>query len=106
MYFLMKYLHHPGMDDRRDEMRPLHREWVRNGGEGLAVVLVGSALVDDGGASIGNFGLLSAKDEASARAFAEGDPFNAAGIVRAIEITRLADSFQAHRIPDPMTVLS
>ena len=105
MFFLMKCLHRPGMDERRDEVRPKHREWVKSGGEGLAVVLIGSALVDECGASIGNFGVLSAKDEASARAFAEGDPFNAAGIVDTIEIARLADSFQAHRIAEPMTVL-
>jgi hypothetical protein len=37
------------------------------------------------------------------QAFAEGDPFNRAGIVAAIELTQLPDTFQAARISDPMT---
>lgn len=90
----------------RDTHRAEHRAWVKTGGEGRAVVLIGSALIDPDGAATGNFGLLQADDEASARAFAEGDPFNKAGIVETIEIARLADGFQAHRISEPMTVLS
>jgi hypothetical protein len=65
-------------------------------------VLVGSALCDAVGAAIGNFGILEAADAGNARAFAEGDPFNAAGIVREIELTPLPDSFQAYRITNPM----
>ena len=41
----------------------------------------------------------------SARGFAEGDPFARAGIVETIEVTPLPDTFQAHRITDPMSVL-
>ncbi|MCA0920806.1 YciI family protein [Pseudooceanicola nanhaiensis] len=102
-FFLMRCLHHPGMDALRDETRPTHRQWVGSGGEGLAAVLIGAALVDETGASIGNFGVLEARSLADATAFAEGDPFNAAGIVAAIEVTPLPDTFQAHRITDPMS---
>lgn len=103
MYFLMRCLHHARQDVVRDAQRPAHREWVRTGGNGLAVVLVGSALVDDAGTALGNFGILEAKDLAHARAFAEGDPFNTAGIVASIELTALPGTFQAHRISEPMT---
>ena len=41
----------------------------------------------------------------SARRFAEGDPFVGAGIVETIEVTPLPDTFQAHRITEPMSVL-
>ena len=104
MYFLMRCLHHDNQDIVRDTHRPAHREWVRTGGNGLAVVLVGSALLDDAGTSIGNFGILEAASLSEAHAFAEGDPFNQAGIVANIELTALPDAFQAHRISEPMTV--
>lgn len=103
MFFLMRCLHHKGQDLARDTHRLSHRAWVQSGGDGLAAVLIGSALVDDGGSSIGNFGILEAASLEEARAFAEGDPFNRAGIVASIELTRLPDTFQAARISDPMT---
>ena len=104
MYFLMRCLHHAGQDAARDTHRPAHRSWVQSGGDGAATVLIGSALLDGNGASIGNFGILEAADLAQARAFAEGDPFNRAGIVASIELTPLPETFQAHRIADPMSL--
>ena len=106
MYFLMRCLHHDKQEIVRDAHRPAHREWVRTGGNGLAAVLVGSALLDDAGMSAGNFGIVEAADLSHARAFAEGDPFNQAGIVASIELTALPDTFQAHRISEPMTLRS
>jgi uncharacterized protein len=101
-YFLMRCLHHPGMDARRDAHRPRHREWVGSGGNGLVCVLIGSALTDDSGGSVGNFGILEARSAADALAFAEGDPFAKEGIVREIVLEALPDTFQAQRI-DPMS---
>lgn len=103
MYFLMVCRHHDGVDEKRSSVRDEHKQWVVSGGEGSASVLIGSATVGEDGKANGNFGVLEAKDEASARAFAEGDPYNKAGIVAAIEITPLPDTFQAHRISEPMT---
>ncbi|PJI39905.1 MAG: hypothetical protein CTR54_18895 [Rhizobium sp.] len=103
MFVLMRCLHHPGQDGSRDAHRPAHRAWVQSGGDGTATVLIGSALLDENGGAIGNFGILEAADFAHARTFAEGDPFNRAGIVAAIELTPLPDSFQASRISNPMT---
>ncbi len=103
MYFLMVCRHHDGMDEKREAVRSEHKQWVVSGGEGSAVVLIGSATLGADGKANGNFGVLEAKDEASARAFAEGDPYAHAGIVSEIEITPLPDTFQAHRISEPMT---
>ncbi len=103
MFVLMRCLHHPGQDAARDEHRPAHRAWVQSGGGGKVSVLIGSALLGEDGASAGNFGILEAPDMAAARAFAEGDPFNAAGIVASIELTPLPDAFQADRIANPMS---
>lgn len=103
MHVLMICRHHPGQDDRRDIHRPAHREWVRSGGEGLATVLIGSALLDGEGRPAGNFGILEAADLAAARAFAEGDPFARAGLVAGIDLLPLPDGFQADRIARPMT---
>lgn len=102
-FFLMRCLHHPGQDAARDLHRPAHRVWVGSGGDGRVSVLIGSALCDDTGASIGNFGVLEAATLADARAFAAGDPFNAAGIVASIEVTPLPATFQADRITAPMS---
>ena len=102
MYFLMICHHHEHVATLRDELRPRHREWVQCGGNGLARVLTGSALWSDTGEGIGNFGILEATDEDAARRFAEGDPFALGGVVARIELTRLADGFQAQRI-DPLT---
>lgn len=103
MYFLMICHHKPDASRLRDKLRPAHRVHVESGGDGVARVLVGSALredvLEDG---IGNFGILEAESVEKARAFAQNDPFNTGGVVERFEIIRLADNFQAHRI-DPMT---
>lgn len=102
-FFLMRCVHHPGKDGERDRLRPQHRDWVGTGGNGLVSVLIGSALHDDAGAGIGNWGVLEARGMADAHSFATGDPFNKAGIVKQIELTALPDGFQAARITSPMS---
>lgn len=104
MYFLMVCPHRSGADIAalRDQVRPLHREWVTSGGNGLARVLTGSALWNAKAEGIGNFGIIEAADETAARAFGEGDPFFTRGVVERVELTRLADTFQAGRI-QPLT---
>jgi uncharacterized protein YciI len=104
MFFLMICIHHDGPEVAalRDSLRAAHRGWVASGGEGLAVVLTGSALWDGQGRAVGNFGILQAADEAAARAFAAGDPFARGGVVCGVELTRLADTFQVGRI-QPLT---
>lgn len=105
MFFLMICHHHEGPEIAalRDSLRPAHRDWVASGGDGLAVVLTGSALWDDAGAGIGNFGVLQAESEADACAFADGDPFAQGGVIREIVLQRLADTFRAERI-EPLTI--
>jgi uncharacterized protein len=103
MFFLMRCLHNPGQDAARDTHRPAHRAWVESGGNGLASVLIGSSLLDHGGVSIGNFGILEAASRQAAQAFAEGDPFHQAGIVGSVELTPLPDTFQSARIANRMT---
>jgi uncharacterized protein YciI len=103
MFILMRCLHKPGQDAARDEHRPAHRAWVGSGGNGLASVLIGSAILAENGETAGNFGILEAKSLEDARSFAEGDAFNLAGIVDTIELTALPETFQAQRITDPMS---
>lgn len=103
MYFLMINRHREGVSALRDELRPAHRAYVAGGGAGTARVLIGSALREhDSEDGTGNFGILEAESLEQARAFAEGDPFNGGGVIQSIELIRLPDTFQAHRI-DPMT---
>ncbi len=104
MYFLMLCQHRdcPDIDAKRDALRGDHRTWVASGGDGLAKVLTGSAMWDNAGAVVGNFGILETGSEKNARAFAERDPFSTGGVVAAYTLTRLADGFRAERI-DPLT---
>ena len=102
-FFLMRCTHFPDQDTARDTHRPAHRAWVGSGGAGLVSVLIGSAMLSDTGTGLGNWGILEAESPEDARAFAEGDPFHLNGIVAQIEITPLPDTFQAHRITDPMS---
>lgn len=103
MFFLMICHHKPNITTLRDALRPAHREYVASGGEGLAKVYTGSGLqADAGDEGIGNFGIIEADSFEAARAFAEGDPFHSGGVIERIELIRMADTFQAHRI-DPMT---
>jgi uncharacterized protein YciI len=95
--------HRPNASDLREQHQDTHRRHVSTGGDGLAKVLIGSALTDDDGETpIGNFGVLEAPSREAAVAFARQDPYALAGCVESIEITALASRFQAHRI-DPMT---
>lgn len=103
MFVLMRCLHKAGQDAARDEHRPAHRAWVASGGNGLVSVLIGSAILTESGETAGNFGILEALSLEDVRKFAEGDAFNLAGIVETIELTPLPDTFQAHRITDPMS---
>src|SRR3954462_1758878 len=103
MYWLMICPNRTYATDLREQHRDAHRQHVASGGNGLAKVLIGSALTeDDGETPIGNFGVLEAPSREAALAFAEQDPFALAGLVESIEIMALASRFQAHRI-DPLS---
>lgn len=104
MFFLMECLHNDGVADARDRLRPVHRDWVKSGGDGLASVLIGSALWADDGTAIGHWGILEAETPEAARAFAQGDPFAREGVVREVKVTRLADTFMADRVSPRMTL--
>lgn len=103
MYFLMTCQHHPNKDAERDRLRPLHRAWVRSGGQGIASVLAGSAQWADDGTAIGHWGILEATTPEAARAFTDGDPFATEGVVAKSTVTRLADGFAADRISPRLT---
>lgn len=102
-YFLMKCTHHENSDGQREAARAQHRQWVDTGGNGLVCVLLGSAIASDGSQSDGHFGILEAPSEAAAWQFAEGDAFNTNGIVATIDIIRLSDKFQSHRVAEPLS---
>ena len=104
MFFLMQARHHPGMDARRDMLRPEHRDWNRSGGGGLVSVLTGSALWAPDGTPVGHWGIIEAPDLDTAQAYGAGDPFVTGGVVADITFTRMADGFPADRISPRMTV--
>ena len=98
MHFLMLCRHRDDVATLRDANRSAHRAHVASGGNGLVRVLIGSGLQADNGERSGNFGILEAETLADALAFAEGDPFNAAGVIASIEMIAIVDGFPAHLI--------
>jgi len=55
---------------------------------GVSIVMSGPLMSDDGERMIGSLFLVEAADRASVEAFNRADPFHAAGIWRAVTITR------------------
>ena len=101
MFWLMICRHNDDATGIRAAAREAHRAHVATGGDGAASVLVGSALVADGGDDpLGNFGIIEAPTREAAMAFAEQDPYNRAGLVATIEVIALAERFgvQAEQI--------
>lgn len=96
-YWLMICRHKPDVAALREATRPAHRAYVAAGE--AARVLLGSALTqDDHATGLGNFGVLEADSREAAMRFAQGDPYNAAGLVETIEILALPAGFPAGRI--------
>ena len=78
-----------------DTHRAEHRAWVQSGGEGRAVVLIGSALLDEDGQAIGNWGVLQAADMGECpRLCRRRCPFFAQVSSASVELTPLPETFQ------------
>lgn len=78
----------PGPTDAiRKAALELHKDYLAERGD--SVVLAGPLLVDDGNARAGSFTLVDVPDYATAKAYAEGDPFTRSGLFERTRVMRL-----------------
>ncbi len=68
----------------RMENRPAHLEYLK--GHADKAVFVGPMLTDDGEGMIGSLLVMNFEDRAGAEAFADGDPYNQAGLFQSVTI--------------------
>ena len=81
--FVVTCLDHPGALQKRLANRPAHLEHLNGHPE---TVKLAGPLLDDAGDPMGSLLIVEAETAAAARAFAEADPFNAAGVFASIEV--------------------
>lgn len=73
----------PGALETRLAVRPKHLEYLEAIGDKLKC---GGAFLNDTGEPEGSLIVIEAEDLAAARAFADGDPFVAAGVFETTEV--------------------
>ena len=82
--FILTCIDKPGALDIRMATREAHLAYVRERMD--MVKLAGPRLTDDGQMA-GSMLILEVADKAAAQAFADGDPYGAAGLFERVELT-------------------
>jgi uncharacterized protein YciI len=77
----------PNFAARRDEGLQAHLDYLRS--QKKILVLSGGTVSDDGTAFTGSLLIVNAGSRAEAQAFADGDPFQKAGLFTDVKITRM-----------------
>lgn len=83
---LIEALDRPDAAALRDELRPAHDAY--QAGVADLTITRGPLLTDDGGAQIGSLVIVDVPDMAAARAFWDGEPFNAGGLFATVAVHR------------------
>lgn len=87
MYFLVFGTDKPGMEAVRSEVRPTHREYLRNPGKHTVVTRMGGpTLREDGAAMNGTLLIVEADSIDQVRAFVADDPYSRSGLFQSVEI--------------------
>jgi len=77
MPYLIYAVDFPGMENKREECRQAHRDFLKSYGN---LVLASGALLEEDGTIIGGVSLLDTEDKTEAERFAYDDPYAKAGI--------------------------
>lgn len=87
MYFLVLGTDKPGMEAVRKEVRPAHREYLRNPGRHAVVTRVGGPTLHDDGATMnGTLLIVEADGIEQVRAFVADDPYGRSGLFQSVDI--------------------
>ena len=77
----------PGFAERREKNLQPHLDYLRS--HKKILVLSGATLSDDGKQFMGSLLIVNVGSRAEAQAFADGDPFQQAGLFTDLRITRM-----------------
>ena len=80
----------PGMLAVREQVRPEHRQWLRDHPGHAVEVLHGGPTLDAQGRMDGTLLIVAAHSEADVRAFVAADPYTRKGVFRSVEVRRWA----------------
>lgn len=83
MYFVISCTDKPGQPERRQANRDDHLEYLA--GHADRILVAGPTLADDDVPN-GSVLIMDFEDLAAARAFADGDPYNKAGVFETVAI--------------------
>jgi len=83
MLFVISAFDRPGAGELRARNRPAHLEYLRGK---ASQIRAGGALLDASEQPIGSLLIIEAADQASAEAFAAGDPYRLQGVFERVEI--------------------
>jgi len=84
MHFAIICLDKPDAGAVRAEARPAHLAYLEK--HRPQILVTGPMLADDGQTPCGSLLILDFKDQAAAKAFAAGDPYNQAGLFASVTI--------------------
>ncbi|ROZ75069.1 YciI family protein [Ramlibacter sp. WS9] len=85
-YFIVLGTDHPDSHALREQVRPSHREWLReHHGHAVSVIHAGPT-VDAQGRMNGTALVVEASDECDVRRFFDADPYSRAGLFASVEI--------------------
>ena len=87
MFFLVLATDAPGMASVRQDVRPVHRTYLRNpGNHQIKVHLGGPTLTTQGEDMNGTLLVVEADDIAAVSDFVADDPYSQAGVFKSVEI--------------------
>lgn len=84
MHFAIVCTDKPGSLDTRKEHRPAHLDYLKSYED--RILAAGPLLADDGETPAGSLLLMEFDDIEAARGFADGDPYNKAGLFKTVTI--------------------
>lgn len=84
MHFAIVCLDKPDSHAVRTENRPAHVEHLK--AHDSQILVAGPLLSDDGQTPVGSLLIMEFEDVDAARAFAESDPYNKAGLFKTVNI--------------------
>lgn len=88
-YFAIYALDEPGSGERRQALRPAHRERLRQHDHQVKVV-VGGPLTDADAQMVGTLLIIEAEDIGAVQRYFDGDPYVTAGLFRSVDIRPFA----------------
>jgi uncharacterized protein YciI len=87
MFFVVLASDAPGAEEKRSEIRPIHRAYLRNpGNHRVKVHLGGPTLTTQGEAMNGALLIIEAEDISAVSEFVADDPYAQAGVFKSVEI--------------------